>query len=422
MYHTSGNHTNTPPHSHSPGRAATWRSTLLAILPAVAATALLLSLSGCDTASRPDAATAEQATEKSPSANPSLAVEITQPQPAVWSKTIPASGDIAAWETASAGPESMGLTIRRVLVREGDYVKKGQVLATFSGTTIRAQAAQAQAGLEEARAAAADARANAVRMKKLVETGFMSTVQYNQYQTAAETAQARVAAAQAVVQQQRIRLGHTTLRAPVAGTISHSGAVAGTLTSAGQNLFTIIRDGRLEWRAQVTAEQLTQINPGTKVAITLPGNVHTTGTVRTTSPTVDARTRNATVYVDLPSDSPARMGMFASGSFATESVDVLTLPQTAIVFRDGFSHLVEVQQDNTVRIIRIETGGQQDAAVSVSGDVRADARYVLRGGAFLNNGDTVRVISDTDSSADTDTDSSTATSSGGTAAATPDDE
>lgn len=369
-------------------RATLWQKILLPTL----ATIVLLILSGCNADSDSTPAATGTADASATASNPSLAVEVTQPQTAVWPQTLPASGDIAAWELASAGPESMGLTIRKVLVREGDYVQKNQVLATFSNAAIRAQSAQAQAGLAEARAAAADAKANAIRMKKLVDSGFMSTVQYNQYQTAAETAQARVEAAQAVVRQQRVRLNNTTLRAPVAGIVAHSSAVAGTLTTAGQSLFTIIRDGRLEWRAQVTAEQLAQITPGMKASVTLPGNITTTATVRTSSPAVDARTRNATIYADLPTDSPARMGMFASGLFTGEPTSVITLPQTAIVFRDGFSHVVQVQEDSTVRVVRISTGGQQGNAVAVSDGIHADGRYVLRGGAFLNNGDTVRII------------------------------
>lgn len=370
-------------------------------LPAYSLTLLTLSLLcftlvACDsnkatTATTPTTSTTQNDTQKVAVVNPSLVVETVQPQDAVWSKTLAASGDITAWEVASAGPEEMGLTIRNVLVREGDWVKKNQILATFSNTSVRAQAAQAKAGLAEAQAAAADAKANAQRMKKLVETGFMSPVQYNGYQTAAETAQARVAAAQAMVKQQNIRLNNTTLRAPVSGLIAGSNAVAGALTTAGQSLFTIIRDGRLEWRAQVTAEQLAQITPGMQANVTLPGDTSTTGTVRTSSPTINARTRNATVYVDLPADSAAKMGMFASGSFSASNTKVLTLPQSAIVFRDGFSNVVEVLDDNTVQMLRIENMGQQADSVAVSG-VKRNSRYVLRGGAFLNNGDTVRVV------------------------------
>lgn len=360
-------------------------------LTTLASLVLGLALVACDSG-KTSAPTAENNEQKTPAVNPSLVVEIAQPKDEVWSKTLAASGDITAWEVASAGPEEMGLTIKKVMVREGDWVKKNQILASFSNTSVRAQAAQAKAGLAEAKAAAADAKANAKRMKKLVETGFMSPVQYNGYQTAADTAQARVEAAQAMVKQQNIRLNNTTLRAPVAGLIANSSAVAGALTTAGQSLFTIIRDGRLEWRAQVTAEQLAQITPGMQARIALPGDASTTGTVRTSSPTINARTRNATVYVDLPAKSAAKMGMFASGDFSASSTEVLTLPQSAIVFRDGFSNVVEVLDNNTIQMIRIENIGQQADSVAVSG-VKRNGRYVLRGGAFLNNGDTVRVVS-----------------------------
>lgn len=356
----------------------------IAVLSAtLVATTLLV---GCN-----DNASETQTPAEAVAPKPSMTVESVTPSSHMWKRSMSASGDITAWELASAGPEEMGMTIDRVLVREGEYVKKGQVLARFSATTIHAQAAQAKAGLAEAKAAAADAQANAKRMKKLVDSGFMSAVQYNQYQTAAETAQARVAAAQAVVRQQNIRLKNSTLRAPVSGVIAQSNAIAGALTSAGQSLFTIIRNNRLEWRAQVTAAELSQLVKGTEANITLPDGTQVTGTVRQTGAMVDPRTRNATVYVDLPTDSAAKMGMYASGAFILGERQVLTLPQTAIVFRDGFSNVVLIQDDNSVRIKRVETSGNEGDLVAISSGIEPNQRYVRQGGAFLNTGDYVRI-------------------------------
>jgi RND family efflux transporter MFP subunit len=166
----------------------------------------------------------------------------------------------------------------------------------------------------------------------------------------------------------------------------------GAVVPAGSELFRLIRQGRLEWRGEVAAAELTQIRRGQKVKVDASG-APVTGTVRQVAPTVDAATRNALVYVDLP-DTGGRLkaGMFARGEFATGSSTALTLPQSAVLLRDGFSYVFTVGADGRVAQGKVATGRRSGDRVEILQGLDEKARVVASGGGFLAEGDTVRVV------------------------------
>jgi RND family efflux transporter MFP subunit len=337
------------------------------------------------------------ASAESSSPKPTLTVTTTQPQRESLPQTLEANGNIAAWQEASVGTESGGLRVTEVRASVGDRVHKGQVLATFASDTVGAEAAQARASLAEALAFAANAAADAERARTLQASGALSASQINQYLTAGKTAQAKVEAAQALLQARQVRLGQTDVRAPDSGIISSRTATVGAVVGNGMELFRLIRQGRLEWRAEVTSAELGRITTGTTAVITAASGAQLAGRVRTVGPTVDPQTRTALVYVDLtplpgPASGSARAGMFAHGEFNLGATPALTVPQSALVVRDGFSYVYRVNADGRVNQLKVQTGRFQDGRVEVTSGLAADARIVASGAGFLNDGDLVRVV------------------------------
>ena len=166
----------------------------------------------------------------------------------------------------------------------------------------------------------------------------------------------------------------------------------GAVLPAGQELFRLIRQGRLEWRAEVPATDLARIEPGMAVTVTAGGGAPIAGKVRVIAPTVDAQTRNGIVYVDLAASDAAKAGMFARGEFALGMRDALTLPQTAVLLRDGFSYVLEIGPDSKVIERKVTIGRRSGEQVEITGGLDAGARVVASGGAFLGDGDLVRVV------------------------------
>ena len=244
------------------------------------------------------------------------------------------------------------------------------------------------------RSNAFDAAANAERAQTLIASGALSQQQIGQYATASQTAQARVAAAQAMLHAQQLRLKYTRVLAPDSGVISSRSATVGAVVGAGTELFRMVRKGRLEWRAEVSASDLPRLHAGDEVRVTTTAGTQVTGRVRMLAPTVDPKTRNALVYVDLPAHADIRAGMFAQGEFVLGARQALSVPQSAVVVRDGFSQVFEVGDGSRVVMHRVQTGQRVGERIEIVSGLEASARIVVRGGAFLNDGDLVRITED----------------------------
>ena len=360
------------------------------VLPIACSTALLLvTLSGCG---KDD----DEAAKKTTPATPALTVTTARPSPASLPLRLEANGNVAAWQEAVIGSESAGLRLLEVRVNVGDVVKKGEVLAVFSADTVNADVEQARAALQEAQANAAEAAANARRGQALKSSGAMSEQQVTQYLTAERTAQARVAAAKATLAQQGLRLKYTQVVAPDSGVISARSATVGAVVGVGTEMFRLIRQGRLEWRAEVTANDLARIKPGTRVTVKAANGSEVAGKVRMVAPTIDAQTRTALVYVDLPpalsSSSPLKAGMFAGGAFELGASEAMTVPQQAVAVRDGFSYVFRLNPDSRVSQLKVSTGRRLGDRIEVVGGLAPDAQIVIQGAGFLNDGDLVRQV------------------------------
>ncbi|MET0322926.1 MAG: efflux RND transporter periplasmic adaptor subunit [Duganella sp.] len=341
--------------------------------------------------------------KKTEAPKPALTVTVVKPASARLPIRLTANGNVAAWQEASVSSESNGLRLTEVRVNVGDVVKKGDVLAVFSADTVNADVAQAQAALLEAQANAGDAVANAARARTLQDSGALSAQQISQYNTAEQTANARIASAKAALATQQLRLKYTRVVAPDSGVISARTATVGAVSAPGTELFRMIRQGRLEWRAEVVAQDLRSIQPGTTAVVKAANGGEVTGKVRMIAPTVDVQTRSALVYVDLPQnagisdkkrDAPFKAGMFASGQFELGASDALTVPQQAIVVRDGFSFVFRLNPNQHVSQIKVRPGRRLGDRIEVVGGLDANAQVVLRGAGFLNDGDLVNVVAE----------------------------
>jgi RND family efflux transporter MFP subunit len=343
---------------------------------------------------RPDDSARAPSTAPRPAAvasRPALTVTTTTPQRTEWPRILSANGNVTAWQEAIVGAELHGLRLTEVQVDVGSVVKKGQVLARLQSDTVAAELAQAKAAAAEAEAALGEARANAERGRQLEPTGTISKQQYNRYITAEQTAKAQLVSAQAKVHAEEVRLAQTRILAPDDGVISARSAAVGTVVQSGQELFRLVRGGRVEWRAEVTAAELARVKPGMRAALTAPSGAQVAGVVRMVAPTVDPQTRNGLVYVDLPAQSEARAGMFARGEIDIGQSPALTLPQGAVVLRDGFSYVFRVGPDGRVTQVKVDAGRRVGDRIEILAGLAAQATVVDSGAGFLADGDLVRV-------------------------------
>ncbi|WP_432725687.1 efflux RND transporter periplasmic adaptor subunit [Variovorax sp. W6] len=373
------------------------RSTLaIALIALVVVIAAIFFMTGSKPSDKAaDHATAAKGKDGAASPKPALTVTVAKPEATELMLTLAANGNVAAWQEAVVGSESNGLKLAEVRVNVGDTVKKGQVLAVFSPETVQADIAQSRASLAEARATAADAAGNAARARTLQATGALSQQQINQYQTTEQTAKARVEAAEAVLAAQQVRGRNTQVLAPDDGVISARTATVGSVVSAGTELFRLIRQGRLEWRAEVTSAELSRVSVGTTAFVVSASGAQVRGKVRSIAPTVDPQTRAALVYVDLPNvqqNTGVKAGMFARGDFELGRSTAPTVPQAAVVPRDGFNNVFVLKPDNKVSQLKVQIGRRLNDRIEITSALPEGAQVVVQGAGFLNDGDLVRVV------------------------------
>ena len=322
---------------------------------------------------------------------PALTVRLVAPETLDWPQSLAANGNVVAWQEAVIGPEIANYRITEVAVQVGDRVRKGQVLARIASDTVASELAEAKAAVAELEASAEEAKGNAERARELREKGFYSSQLNTQYQTAQHTAQARLAAARARLQAASLKMDKTGVLAPDDGVISARSATVGSLTQPGQELFRLIRGGRLEWRAEVTSADLGRVAVGAAAVLAAPSGASVKGKVRAVAPSVDPQTRNGLVYVDLPPSEAVRAGMFARGEFELGRSPALTVPQSAVVLREGFAYVFKHEGEDRVAQLKVDLGRRVGDRVEVLSGLAPEARIVESGVGFLADGDVVKV-------------------------------
>lgn len=322
----------------------------------------------------------------------SLSVEVVQPRRQLWPQLLFASGALAPWQEAVINAETSGLRIASLEADVGSRVKKGQLLATLSSETVLAEESKQQALVTQAVASLEQANSNDRRARVVGQGGALSEQQREDYRIKVVTAKADLAEARAELQTTRIRLKQTRIVAVDDGIISSRTALLGKVLSAGDELFRLVREGRIEWQAELDARQLARVQIGQLARLTLPSGQSLEGLVRLVSPTLNNKTSRALVYVSLPEESAARAGMYASGEIELPPQEAVTVPDTAVVLRDGRSYIFILDDDTRVVQRPVEVGRRLHQAVEILSDMKEPVRIVRAGGAFLNDGASVTLV------------------------------
>lgn len=332
---------------------------------------------------------------KSTQAKPALTVNVTSPRQEMWGERIKASGRVLPWQDVVVAAETGGLRVIDVRAEVGDVVKKGQVLAALAPDVVRIDIAKAEARVAQAEAKLEEAGLNANRGRTMRTTGALSSQQLDEYRILEQMAQSSLALEAASLAQEKLRLSQTTIVAPDNGVVSSRNASLGQVVQPGTELYRLIRQSRLVWLAEVSADQLPAIRLGQRAEVTLPGGIRSGGAVRRISPELDESSLNALVSVTLDDHAAIRSGMFGSGDILVGEQPAMTLPESAIAWRDGKSYLFVLDRAKApdLRVVRHQAvlGRRYNGRVELLSVLPADAEVVESGAAFLSEGDVVRL-------------------------------
>ncbi|OCW57166.1 hypothetical protein AWJ14_06810 [Hoeflea olei] len=335
------------------------------------------------------------------------------------------SGMITAREEVLVAPQIEGLAIESLNADVGDRVEAGQVLATLSKDQLilqksqynanRAKAlaaiAQLEAQLAEVRSTTEETVKTATRARQLAEKGTYSTVQAEQAEAQAVAAKARIRSVEesikvaeadvklidAQIEDVDLRLARTEVKAPVAGIVSARGARVGAIAGAASPLFTLIRDGLLELRADVAEADMQRIAEGQGVRISLIGASGTVqGTVRLIDPTLNMTTRLGLARIEVEGDAHLRAGMFADAEIIVAQRDAVTVPVTSINMGADGADVLKIE-NGVARLTAVTTGIRDGGRVEITEGLAEGDLIVAKAGAFVRDGDRVTPVEETGS-------------------------
>lgn len=262
-----------------------------------------------------------------------LTVRTTTLREEKWTRSLSANGSIVPWQEAVISTQLQGLRIAEVLVSIGDRVKQGDVLVTldYMGRGSNSESTNAIQG---------------------------------------------------------------RIVSPDSGVISVANANVGSSTQPGVELFRLIRKGRLEWRADLTAEELMLIRNGMTAEISLGEGRVIKGTVRAISPAVNMQTRYGSAFVSLADSSGIIAGAFARGTFDISGGKraLQSLPLAAVMQRGSQAYVLVVGNGDQVNERKVTVGQRNGDRIEIRRGLKANEPVVESGGAFLTEGDVVQVL------------------------------
>lgn len=321
-----------------------------------------------------------------------FAVSVVRVQARDIPRSVLVSGPVSAWEEMQLGVEVSGLRVTHLLVDVGQQVRKGELLLQLDHRSLDSDLAQANAGLREAEAGAALARSQLARGQQLADSKYISAMSLDELRAGRTQAEARLGTARAARDAVALRRSYADLRAPDAGIISKRLVQPGQVVAAGSELLRLIRQGRLEWRAELAEAELARVKPGDRIQLTTRDGKAVIGQVRAVSPGVDASTRTGTVYADLPDPQGLQPGTYLQGRIDTGIGQGLTVPAATVVQRDGHPNVFSVDAKGIAHRVRIRTGGIANGQVEVLEGLKAGDAVVEQGAGFLADGDSVRIV------------------------------
>ncbi len=321
-----------------------------------------------------------------------MMVEAATPIPVEVTETLDATGIIHAKDTAEVSGKLTGTTIEKVLVDVGDTVKAGQVLAVLDSQALKDTLVQAEADLALSHANLKKAEADLARVEPLLKIDAISRQEVDNYRTILAQTKATITSNEARLNNAKTNLKNTLIVAPVSGIISSKTAEVGLLVN-GSSLFSIIKNGQLEWRAVIDPKDASKLSGGQSAVLALNNDESITGKLSHLSPTAD-NSRQLIAHVLLPNNEKIKAGMYQAGQFILSFEQKLALPVSAVMTTDGYDYVWVLHPNtsqNTYTVKRAKITTHNRIGDKIVAEIDKNAIVVAKSTSFLSENDIVGV-------------------------------
>jgi len=321
--------------------------------------------------------------------------DLSQAKRADLRESVRLSGTVQPLEQSTVRAEVAALVLE-VMVRRGETVKKGQLLARLDTRDLGARLRERESNLASARSALALAETNRSKAVQLNQRGVKSQAAVDDAENAYTTARANVAAIEQQVAMARKALSDAAIYAPIDGQVADRTANPGERAPVDGKLFVLADLATMELEAMVPARDVPRLKLGQRVALKVEGfaDREFTGSIDRINPTAQAGSRSILVYIRLANpEMTLRGGMFASGeAILAEARNAVAVPREALRREGGEAHVFVLDQGRVARR-KVEVGLTEtmQGLVEITQGLRPEELVVSTPGLRLSDGLAARV-------------------------------
>lgn len=284
----------------------------------------------------------------------------------------------------------MSSYIRELLVREGDRVRRGQIIARLDGADVEGAIRQSSAGVGAASAGFNDAQIDFERFERLYERGSISENEWRKVRLKRDAARESLNQAQAIQNTARAQRAYVDIRSPDDGVVVARLKRVGDLAVPGASMLTLEIGRVLLFETSVSEVHVAAITVGSRVRVkidTLPQVFE--GTVNRVVPSGDPVTRSYQVKVALPETAGLLPGMFGRASFVVGKSKSVLIPVSALAERGGLRGVFLVDDAGLAHFRWLRTGREWPDRIEVEAGLKAGDRIVAAVSPGLREGDRI---------------------------------
>ncbi|RPJ57089.1 MAG: efflux RND transporter periplasmic adaptor subunit [Acidobacteria bacterium] len=348
----------------------------------------------------------EAAAPRAGGMRPAVVVKTAKVEMARFEEAVELTGELRALAQVNVGPKISG-RLSEVLVDNGDYVKKGQILARIDDQEIEQQVIRSRASLRVAEAGLKQDQANLENLKsqlrrseslyadRLVSLQSLEDLRSQVLggEAQAELGEAQINQARAELRELEIQLEQTRLYAPMSGYVGERTLHPGALVTPSSSILSVLDLSRLKTIVAAPEQHLRKLRVGltARVAVDAYPNESFSGAITRISPMLDPETRAAEVEIIIPNrQSLLKAGMFVRAAVVIRNVQSLAIPRESLVTREN-QQGVFVIEEGKAHYLPVQIGISQQGRIQILDGIEPGREVVAAGSQFLNEGDPVRL-------------------------------
>jgi len=275
----------------------------------------------------------------------------------------------------------------------GTVVEQGEVVARIDDTYLTLQSREYTGIVARESSRRGFLEKEASRLRTLAAENVAARNQLDQTESELQAAISELEVAGARLDQIKVQLSKTRIRAPFPGIVTERLQNPGEQTSAGVEVVRLVQPDDLEVVARAPLASLNYVAEGTELKVRTD-YAQGVGVVRTLVPFSDGRSHLFEIRVTVPA-SPWRVGESVRLAVpSAEPIEVLAVPRDALVLRREGSSIYRVLDDDTAERITVTTGLGAGGMIQITGGIDVGDRVIIRGAERLRPGQKVSVLTD----------------------------